>query len=429
MTGLVHRAKALLPKGNFARSVTMLAGGTALGQALVVLASPLLTRLYTPEDFGVLGVYISLLAMLVVIASWRYELAIPLLEDDASASNLLVLAMIVVLLMSALTGMVVWLMGEQVISWTNTPALQPYLWLLPLGLLGAGLYQALNYWAVRKQKFGTLAQTKLYQSIAMVVVQVGAGVFHLRPLGLLLGDVVGRTNGSGTLAVLSWRESSASFKQVSFAGIRQLAARYRRFPLLSSGSALLNAAGLQLPIILLAGFYGPQVVGWFALGQRIVGIPMSLIGRSVAQVYMGEAAKLRGNPDTLNRLYWKTAKRLLLIGVVPFALLALCSGWLFVVVFGESWREAGLYVQLMSAMFLVQFVVVPLSQTLNILEQQDWQLLWDVGRLAAVVGGLVVVHLFSWPAWSAVATYSASMLAAYLALLGLSSLAIRRRKA
>jgi len=432
MTNLVSGFRTIFSRSlrgrDFVRNVAVLAGGTALGQGLAVLASPLLTRLYTPSDFGILAAYTSILSILLVVASLRYELAITLPEDDETAGNLLVLSLAIVLSMATLVGLAVWLWGDHIIRWTSAPALRPYLWLLPLSLLGAGVYQALNYWAVRKHAFGRIAQTKLSQGLGMVLTQVGAGLLKLGPVGLLLGDVIGRVSGSGVLATLAWRQDRVVLKQASVPGLRWAASRYRRFPLLSSGSVLLNSAGLNLPLLLLAAFYGPQVAGWFSLGQRVIGVPMVLIGQAVAQVYLGEASRLaQENPGALLSLFLKTAQQLLLVGSVPIVVLGAGGPRVFALLFGERWPEAGVYVQFLAAMFIVQFVVVPLSQTLNVLERQDWQLVWDAGRLALVVGGLVMASVLGWPARVAVIVYGVVMSVAYGGLFILSGIAVRRR--
>lgn len=414
--------------GAFARSVAVLAGGTALAQGLAVLASPLLTRLYSPSSFGVLAAYTAIFSLPVVVASFRYELAIPLPEDEETAGNLLVLSLAIVPGMAFLVGLALWLLRDDIARWTNAPTLKSYLWLLPFSFLGMGAFQALSFWAVRKHAFSYIAQTKLSQSVGMVLTQIGVGFFALEPLGLLLGDVIGRLSGGTMLATLIWRRDRAVSKRVSRPGMRRAALRYRKFPLFSSGSALLNSAGLQLPALLLTALYGPQVAGLFALGQRVVGMPMTLVGQAVAQVYLSEASQLgQRDPSALRRLFLRTSQKLLLVGVVPIAIIGAGGPWLFALLFGERWHEAGVYVQLLTLMFVIQFVVVPLSHTLNVLERQDLQLVWDAGRLVLVVSGIVLASVLGWPAGSAVLVYGVSMFLAYGGLFVLSLMTIDKR--
>lgn len=398
----------------------LLAGSTILSQGVVMLFSPILTRLYTPADFGILGVYTSLFSIAAVVVSLRYELALPLPEDDEAAINLLALSLLIVPLISLLSGFAVFALGDKIVLWTNTPALKPYLWLIPVGLLGVGVYTGLRYWAIRKKSYKQIAQTQLGQSLWKVLTQLTLGLLNFGPAGLLLGNIVGHVSGIRSLAAFAYRQDKEILSRVNKYEMRSLAQRYRRFPLLSSGSALLNRAGLDLPILLLAALYGPQVVGWFSFGRQVIKLPMSLVGRSTAQVFIGEASQLaQESHSALYGLFSKTVKRLMLVGGLPIALLGLISPWLFSLVFGDIWHEAGVYVQILTGMFVAEFVAVPVSSTLTVLERQDIQLFWDVGRLVLVIGVFWLANSLVWTPVQALGAYSASMFVAYVCLLGL----------
>jgi O-antigen/teichoic acid export membrane protein len=422
------KASLVLPRGRFARSITLLAGGTALGQAITVLVSPILTRLYTPEDFGVFGVYASILGIVTVVASLRYEFALPLPEDDKTAANILVLCFILLFGMTTLSWLVIHSLGNQIVAWANVPGLKPYLWLIPLGMLGAGTYQILNYWAVRKRDFPRIARTRLSRGVARAALQVGVGFVNSGPLGLLLGQFAGETVGSTSLGLAAWRKDRASFQAVSLQGIRLAGARYKRFPLFSSWAGLLDALGLQLPQILFAAFYGAEVAGWFALGHRVIAAPLNIVIDSVAQVYFGEAARLpRDNPKAMRSLFLKLTGRLALTGGLPVAVICALAPWFFTIVFGPGWEMAGRYVQIMGILFAVRFAVIPLSHTLNILERQDLYLIWDGTRLALVVGSLLAGKASGFSDITAVGVYSLSMMTAYVLLWGLAWHTLNRR--
>jgi O-antigen/teichoic acid export membrane protein len=383
------KLRAFLPEDRFLRNVGVIIGGTSLGQGIVILTSPLLTRLYTPENFGVLAVYASLLGIVVVVASLRYEVTITLPERDEDAANLLVLSLGILVLMSLLMGIVVGFLGDQIARLTGTPTLGPYLWLLPLGVMLAGLYQVFNYWAVRERAYTHIARTRLSQGIGQTLTQIALGFSRMGSVGLIAGQVAGQAAGSITLATLTRRKNKTSFKAVHLASVCRLAHRYRRFPILSSGTALLNSVGLFGPALLLAAFYGPQVAGWFALSQRVVGVPMTLLGKAVAQVYLGEFARAALHSDEqLSPLFWRTAKGLSIVGLLFVVLVTLPAPWLFPLVFGSEWAESGVYVQVLSLMFLLQFVVSPISATFDVLERQDLHLLREIARLTLISGSV-----------------------------------------
>lgn len=410
---------AVLPKGRFARGVTVLAGGAALGQAVTVLASPVLTRLYSPADFGVFGIYASILAILTVVASWRYEFAIPLPEEDAEAANILALAFLLLLGMTGLVALLVYGLGEQFTAWVKAPGAKPYLWLVPLGVLGAGTYQILNYWAVRKRDFPRIARTKLSRGLGRVAVQIGVGLVQSGPLGLLLGQLAGETAGSTTLASSAWKKDRQAFRAVSPKVMRQVGARYKRFPLFSSWGSLLDALSNNTPQLLLAAFYGATAAGWFALAQRVIAAPLNIVVDAIAQVYFGEVAQLlEDNPQATKQLFLKLTSRLALVGGLPVVVISIMSPWVFTVVFGSDWETAGRYAQILGFMFGARFVIVPLSHTLSVLERQDLFFVWEVVRIALVLSVLFAAKALGYPHFVAVGGYALATIGGYALLWG-----------
>lgn len=417
----------LLARGSVTRNVLTLAGGTGLGQSVALLAAPLLTRLYTPEDFGVLGVYGSILGILVGLASLRYDLAIPLPKDDETAAHLLIVAVFLVVVTSGAVGSAVWVVREPVSRWLDAPALAPLLWVMPAGLLGAGVYQALTYWSIRQKAFAQIARTRVGQGLAQTVSAVAIGVVSSGPAGLLLGDVFGRATGSGTLASLALPRLRSTLRGLRWNTLVTAAILYRRFPLISSVSTLLNSLGLQVGTLFLAAMYGPKVAGWYALTQRVIGVPMTLVGSAVSQVYLAEASRLMTEePRAARRLFADTARWLLLAGGLPILAGGLLAPWVFPWLFGESWRAAGTVAQLLALMFATQFVVAPLSLTLTILQRQETQLLWDAGRLVLICGCFLLSWILDLSPLAAVWLYGASMAVAYTCLLLISYLVLKR---
>jgi O-antigen/teichoic acid export membrane protein len=212
-----------------------------------------------------------------------------------------------------------------------------------------------------------------------------------------------------------------------------MAWRYRRFPLIGGLSALLGGAGLYLPTPLLSASYGPEVAGWFLLTQRIVGAPLLLVAMAIAQVYLARGAELvrQGNAPGVWRLFLRTGLVLALLATPPVVVLAAVAPWLVSEVFGASWLEAGVYLRILAPAFLLQFVVSPLSQTLNLLERQDLQAAWDLARLVLTLGGILLAARAGLPAAAAVGSYAVVAAVCYGGHAGLCLWAMaadRRRK-
>ncbi|MBZ0292967.1 MAG: lipopolysaccharide biosynthesis protein [Anaerolineae bacterium] len=429
MESVIYRIKTFLNPGTFARNVAVLVSGTALGQAITVLASPILTRIYSPEDFGLLSVFVSLFSMLVIMNSLRYEVAIPLAEDDEGAINIVALVVVLVIMTTTIFGVLFWLWGDWIFSWINAPELKAYVWLLLLSLLGGGFYQAFSFWCIRRETFRTIASSKLWQGAGMVAVQLGLGVITQQTAGLLAGIAGGQVISNWPLLRFARREDKHLLKHIHFSGMKKVASRYRRFPLWTSWSSFLNTAGLQMPAILIVSIYGAETGGWFSLSQRIIGLPTALIGVSIGQVYVSRAARLiHENPQALQSLFIRTAWRLLILGILPIGFLALTGPWLFALVFGEEWRTTGQYVQIMAPFYLVHFVVSSLGQNIYVIERQDIQSVWDVLRLGLLLGVFWFGSTNSLDATTTIGLYTIVMLLAYLVLFFLNIYALRQYK-
>jgi len=416
------------PRGSFARAVSILAGGTAFSQALAVLASPVLTRLYSVEDFGYFQMYMAFMAFAALAVTLRYEQAIFLPEKEEVAANLVIVAICTVLAMSVLFGFLAWAVHRYGVLPTSAAGLRPYVGLIPFAICGAGIYQTLSIWALRQKAYPHVTGTKITQVGSQITIQTGMGVLHAGTLGLFVGDAIGRVAGSLSLARLAWHRNRNAFQFARWKTIWSAAVRYRHFPFVSSGAALVGVAAYSLPPLLMAQLYGPKTLGWFALGDRVLGVPAVLVGQAVAQVYSVEASSLKvSNPAAFHRLFLRSMKRLLWLGLVPFLIFLLFGPALFGFVFGASWREAGVYARWLAAMHYVALVSWPLTPTLNILEKQFWQLGWDVGRLVLTVGSLWLAHRWGWSARSAIAVFGGVVLVGYGSHLLISHHAIKER--
>lgn len=406
------RIRRILSVDEIARSISVLVGGTVLAQGLLFISAPLLTRLYTPEDFGVLAVYSSVLAILSDIAGLRYNFAIPLPASDREGASLVVVSTAAVTLIAAIV-LVIGLYIEGIFEVAGLSAVQSYWYFLPLGVAGSGYYSTLNYWAIREKNFPTIARTRMSQAGASALTQIGLGVIGLGPAGLLTGHLIGTTAGIRRLAA-SIRRHGEIFRTVSFTTIVDSAVRYIRFPLVSTWGTLMNSAGLYVPAIALASIYGPTVAGWFALADRIVRLPLTLVGNSAAQVYVGEAAEtMRRNPNRMRPLFKSFAIRLAGVGAIPAVTIALFGPDLFQVMFGADWSTSGIFAQALVLAFFLRLVASPLSQTLSVLERQGTQLIWEGGRLLSVLAVFWLAGTREWSPELCVLVYSAAMAASY----------------
>lgn len=382
---------ALFRQG-FVRSVGVLVGGTAFAQALMVLVLPLLTRLYTPEDFSVLAVYASILGIISVAACLRLEIAIPLPQNDDDAANLLALALCSSAGVAGLSALIVALFPTQIIAMVAQPKLEPFLWLLPLGIWLSSSYAALQFWTTRKKRFSVIAKTRMTQAIGGAGAQVGLGWAGIAPLGLVLGQMINSGAGIFGLVRDALKNDQPALRAINWPGMQRTFSEYDRFPKYSTIESLANSASIQLPVIIIAALAAGPEAGFLMLASRVMFAPMALIGGAVSQVYLSRAPD-EFRKGTLGAFTASIMGGLVKTGVGPLIFAGIVAPVAFPIIFGAQWQRAGEMVAWMTPWFVMQFISSPISMTLHVTQSQRTALILQIFGFVMRVGAVVAaVH-------------------------------------
>ncbi|NJD31286.1 MAG: hypothetical protein FIB04_05305 [Gammaproteobacteria bacterium] len=378
-----------LPKGAFSRQVATLTTGTAVGQLIVVAVMPLLTRLYTPDDLGVFGLFSSFLGVAAVATCLRLEWGVASTADENEAADLLALCLIVCPVASlALAAILAGLIGTDVVSFGLLP-----MWTVPLALVAlvaTGAFTALRYWHVGRREFRDVSAAAVAQGAGRAGASVAFGAASAGWPGLLLGDLVGRLLGIGRL----WRGARPVLRERWSGGTRPvLGERLRRawrYPFVVLPSSLLDALAAALPLPVIATLFGTSAAGQFALVWRAASVPAALIGASVADVFHAHAtsARAQGGPAVRNLLL-RTASRLALLATVIYVPACLAAPIVFRWIFGHEWRVAGWLMLLLLPMWWTSAIVSPVSRLLVVMNRPAWKFAFDA---AFLVGPIVAMY-------------------------------------
>lgn len=380
---MLGRVRQLLGEGRFAKSVSVLAGGTALAQVIMLAGSPAISRLFDPGEMGVFGLHSAFLALGSGVLSLRYDAAVVAVADDEEARVLawLAFALLVptgILASGALASLArLDLLGFGVFS----PAT---IAVTSAGMILTGAFFVLRFWLLRYEAIGGLSSIAVVQGAGRTLGPIAAGAAGMGTVGLILGDVAGRFLGLGQALRRSWH--SLGLRRPSLAQIREVSRRYREFPMFGAPSTLLNSLALALPLPLVANSFGVEAAGQFFLVQRVFAVPSALIARSVGDVFHGRFAGLvRAGSTGAVSLFRRVSLGLLLIGVIPTALLLFGGDYLFPLVFGRSWVLAGSLAAVAAPWFLAGFVVSPMSRLVLVVGGQNVKLIYDALSLLGVV--------------------------------------------
>jgi O-antigen/teichoic acid export membrane protein len=381
-------------KSESSRNVLTLITGTTIAQAIPVAISPILTRIYTPEDFGVFALFVAITAMFGSIVSGRYELSIMLPKKDEDAINIFALGFIITSFISLVLLVIVLLFNEYLTNLLNNDEISVWLYFVPVSVFIAGIFNLLNYFNIRKRNYKDIASATIVKSVISAVIQLSIGFMKNGVSGLITGQIISQIFANMKLFknIIKDKILLSKIKKIKMIA---LAKKYKKFPKFDIWSGLLNTASLHIAILMLSSFFGIIVVGFFSLSHRFISMPMALIGSSIGQVFYQQSNKVKNDKESLKELTFNTYKKLFKLGLIPFTIIMFYADYIFAFVFGGEWVVAGEYAQILSIWILFVFISSPLSNILLTLEMQKEALYFNILIFASrvvvlIIGGLVL---------------------------------------
>lgn len=385
-----------ISQNKFVRNVAIVATGTAGAQAITMAFAPLITRLYGPEAFGMLGTFIAILSMIIPIAALTYPVAIVLPKSDADAKNITKLSANLSLVISAITAIVLLIAGDWIAQTLNLETIASFLLLMPVAMLFSGYQQIFTQWLIRKTLFKTTARVAIIQAFIINTAKTGGGWFH--PVGVVL--IVIATIGYAFHAMLLWlgirnTKTAHSSNDQPTGTIWELAKRYKDFPLYRTPQVFLNAISQGIPVIMLASYFGNSTAGFLALTKSVLAAPAGLIGNSVGNVFYPKAVELYENRTNLKDFLLKTSASLLFIGTVIFLPIITFGPWIFSLIFGSEWEYAGIFARWISLWMIFSLTARPIISVIPIANLQKNFLYLESIFLPVQIGALYTGFIFN----------------------------------
>jgi O-antigen/teichoic acid export membrane protein len=376
---------------DFVKNSFTIFSGNVIAQAIPFLCEPILTRIYSPKDFAVLAVYLSVANLFSIIATARYEMAIMLPKEDRKAINVLGLSLIISLIVSAFSFIIVWVFNLHICKILNNDDVAGYLYLVPLSVLSVSWYQVFNYWNSRKKRFQNVAISKSVQSITTISGNIGLA--FLKSLGLILGQIIGFLFGVATLCYSFLRRDNNQLKTITQSEMKEMAIVHQDFPKVNSVQAFGDVLKQSAEIFLLSFYYLKEQVGLYSRTLRLLFAPSAMIGSAVGQVFYQKASETYLKTGNIRQLTLKVLITLACISLPFFLIVALWGDSLFAWFLGEDYRIAGVYGKYLVPYLFFSFITSPVSQIPLIVNKQKKALLLSwVGHTAylsaIILGGI-----------------------------------------
>jgi lipopolysaccharide exporter len=392
-----------ISKHSFVKNVAMVSSGVVVAQLLSILSSPVVSRLFTPENFGVFAILLSTVNILSLITSLAYENAIVLPSKRNSALNLVWLSILLLIIITILISGIVFIFHDDIAKLSNSQVDDYWVFMIPPLVFLKGFIKIINNWATREKKFKNLAINNVIRSSVDISTKILFGLFiGSFTIGLIGSTFIGMFVSVLYLIYFIFDKGAISyFVKVKTGPVKEVAKEYKKFPLYSSWNQLLNAASKELIVFFLSYFFTPAIVGLYHFSMKVLKQPISFISDSVGRVYYQKAASQYSSKENLSVGLRQTTFGLLAMGIIPFSIIAFFGQEIFAFVFGNEWANAGIYAQILTPWLFFLFINRPAMMIYRVFQKLDilliYVILLTVSRALAIYSGYL---FFNDPKWS-----------------------------
>lgn len=379
---------------SFKVNVIKMMSGNVMGQALSVLAAPILTRLFTPEDLGLNGVFLTVASVIIPISALCYPFAMALTKDDEEASVLAVCSGIIGVILAGTTFVLLLFFGEFLARKLQSESIQHYLMLIPVVVLASSTVEILKFWLNRKEQFSGTAIAAFFNSAATNGAKVLGGFLSPTALSLILATTLGFVLHSVVLVYYSIKKAKFFYfvKKLNFVQLKKrapsLLTQHKSFPYYKAPQLFLNSISMGLPVLMLTTFYGPASAGLYVIASRIIRLPTGILRQAMGDVFYIKIAKERLNDIRILHSILRVTLGLAAIAIIPFGLITAFGPDIFRIVFGEEWLPAGHYARWLSIWIFFMLINSPSVQAINVLEMQRFHLIFSIFSLLLRIGAL-----------------------------------------
>ncbi len=343
-------------RSEFFRNALTLISGTTIAQFVAILLTPILSRIYSTEDFGELSLFMSITGILSVVSTMRYEMAVILPEKDEDAVNVMALSFLIAAGWSVLSLFAIFLFGDLISDFFGGTKNGGYIYLVPLVVLMLGLIQVLNFWSLRIKTFKSNAYSRIGNATVNNGLALGFGLTIKGSFGLIIGFFFAQVTSLLILSRTVIKNRRMFLEQISWDKIKMNAHRYRNFPKINASHALVGSFQENGIIFFMKSFFGTSILGSYSFAYRLLSVPSSLISTAISQVLMEKATKSVNNGETIKPMVLKIYKIVFLLGAPLFLILFLFAPDIFAFVFSEKFREAGVIAQILTPWMFLNFI-------------------------------------------------------------------------
>ncbi|MCD4705017.1 oligosaccharide flippase family protein [bacterium] len=373
-----------LLKSEIFRNTSILISGTAIAQLIPILLQPVLRRYYTPETFGAYAVYTSLIGILYVLSSFRYEMAIIHPKKDKIAANLLVLSQGFNLIFNFGLFIVIYFFNDKILEFLNiSPKYSIFIYLVPLGTLLYNFYQSTHYWLIREKAFFAVSVNKFVRRGTEGTLQI-VFKFVFQQFGLILGDIFGHFVNCLS-GIIQSKKKRFSINGISTVKIKYVSKKYLEYPKYNMISSFMGVFSLLAPTLIINKFFSSEYAGYYDLSKLVLSIPLALIAGSIANVLLQHFSEKKRNKISIKGDFLIVFIGVLIIAILEILVINLFGTRLFSLFFGSEWEISGTISKILVWSYAINFIAFSFSSVFISLEKIKLLSVWQLFHFIAII--------------------------------------------
>ena len=341
---------------------------------------PLLSRLYSPEAFGLYQLFLSITFILVPLSTFNYEVAILIPERDEDALSILLGTILIATTFSLLCYPLIYAFSVPILDLFNAEGIGRFIYLIPVDIFAIGVFASLSFWMTRNGSFGQIAMCFSWQAIINQSTKLGLGYITTGvSWGLISGNILADL---AVLIIILKQVCHGLFKTMkkalSWGRIKHNILLHYKFPLFVLPSKFIYQGAAELPSFMLAYFFTPNILGFYALGRRLLWMPLTIISSAVSRVLLQQSSSNKDDERVLQTSVKRVLERLMIISGYPLATLGIIAPNVFALIFGPQWYQAGVFTSILCIWGITSFIFAPFIELTSILKKQHVYLVYNV---------------------------------------------------
>ena len=337
---------------SFYKSIMTLASGSIIAQCITILISPIMTRIYSPEEIGVFTLVTSIIGIFGPILSLRYESMIVPEEDNLDTYSLIVVSTFICIILSIITtigyGLYFFLIKNMgLISFITS-------FFILLLLIITGLLNILIAYNNKLKEYKLMTSVYILRTAFQNAFLILFGCMGLGSMGLLSSNLIGNFAGVKRQS-LSLQKNLTEIKQLTMSDLRRVLVKYKKQAILSTPAYFLNSFSYSSLNLFIENLFGTAILGYYSISYRILGMPLTVVSSNVSKVFFENAAKEYNDYGEITKSLHRTCLFLLPLAILLFIGLYI-SSYFFPLIFGSDWVEAGTYIRILAPLFSIKLI-------------------------------------------------------------------------